>query len=152
MVGPDREFKKQTLSLPYPFFSNSFGAALGFVHAKIGYPQKQASLLGTIMAGTKGSAMALLMGRDIELPLTGGRLFMDPIFQIGYFRDLEVYTDGNPFFPDERAGSNDSDKDNFIEGDGWDNFSRVRFKYLLPIGLGKDTIIFNFNHPFAHMF
>ena len=38
----------------------------------------------------------------------------------------------NPAFPDERAGSIDSDKDNFIDGDGWDNFFRLKFKYLLP--------------------
>lgn len=56
-------------------------------------------------------------------------------------QDIYVGPDGNPDFPDERAGSNDSDKDNFIEGDGWDNFFRLRFKYLLPIGHGKDTII-----------
>ena len=64
-----------------------------------------------------------------------------PIAQIGYFKDAESYSDGNPDFPDERAGSNDSDKDDFIEGDGWDNFFRLRLKYLLPIGHGKDTII-----------
>jgi len=35
-------------------------------------------------------------------------------------------------------GGNDSDKDDYVESDGWDNFFRLRFKYLMPIGLGKD--------------
>ena len=49
---------------------------------------------------------------------------------------------GNSDFPDERAGSNDSDEDNYVNSDGgWDNFFRLRFKYLLPIGHGKETII-----------
>jgi len=53
-----------------------------------------------------------------------------------------LYTAGNPNFPDERAGNNDSDKDNYVNSDGgWDNFFRLRFKYLLPIGHGKDQII-----------
>lgn len=139
IVGPDRQYQEQTLSLPYAFYNESFGAAIGYVQGKIGYPQKQAAILGTAMAGTQGAAMLFVMGRDIQLPLE--RLFLDPIFQIGYFNDLNVYTDGNPFFPGEQAGSNDSDEDDYIEGDGWDNFFRMRFKFLLPMGMGRDTII-----------
>jgi len=139
IVGPDREFREQTLSLPYAFYNEAFGAAVGYVQGKIGYPQKQAGILGTAMAGTQGAGMLFVMGRDIQLPLE--RLFLDPIFQIGYFSDLNVYTDGNPFYSDEQSGSNDSDEDNYIEGDGWDNFFRMRFKFLLPMGLGRDTII-----------
>ena len=92
------------------------------------------------MVGTKGSAMGFLMGRDLQMPFAQ-RLFLDAVVQAGYFRDAEIYTNGNPDFPDERAGSNDSDKDDYIESDGWDNFFRLRFKYLMPIGHGKDQII-----------
>jgi outer membrane protein assembly factor BamA len=69
------------------------------------------------------------------------RLFLDPVVSVGYFKDNDAYINGNPDFPDERAGSNDSDKDNFVEGDGWDNFFRLKFKYLLPMGTGRDRII-----------
>jgi outer membrane protein assembly factor BamA len=54
---------------------------------------------------------------------------------------MDGYINGNPEFRGERAGSNDSDEDNFVEGDGWDNYFRLRFKYLLPLGHGKDQII-----------
>ncbi len=30
---------------------------------------------------------------------------------------------------------------NYVEGDGWDNFFRLKFKYLLPIGAGRDKVI-----------
>jgi hypothetical protein len=139
-VGPDGEFSEQTLSLPYAFFNESFGFALGYVHGVVGRPQKQATLLATIMAGTKGSAMGFLVGRDLQMPRID-RLFLDPIISVGYFKDNEVFINGNPDFPDERAGSNDSDEDNFVKGDGWDNFFRLKFKYLLPIGDGRDEII-----------
>jgi hypothetical protein len=84
--------------------------------------------------------MGFLVGRDIQMPRIE-RLFLDPIVSVGYFSDNESYIDGNPDFPNERAGSNDSDEDNFVEGDGWDNFFRLKFKYLLPVGHSRDDII-----------
>ncbi|MGB5748250.1 MAG: hypothetical protein WBM69_14800 [Desulfobacterales bacterium] len=139
-VGPEGKFEEQTLSVPYAFYNEAFGFAVAYAHGKVGYPQKQSAILGTVMAGTKGSIMGFIIGRNLRLPWSE-RLFLDPIAQIGYFKDADSYTDGNPDFPDERAGSNGSDEDNYIEGDGWDNFFRLRFKYLLPMGHGKDTII-----------
>jgi len=139
-VGPNGEFSAQTLSLPYAFYNDSFGFAVGYVHGVVGRPQKQATLLATAMAGTKGSAMGFLVGRDLQMPRVE-RLFLDPVVSVGYFNDNDAYINGNPDFPDERAGSNDSDKDNFVEGDGWDNFFRLKFKYLLPMGTGRDRII-----------
>ncbi|MBW2486840.1 MAG: BamA/TamA family outer membrane protein [Deltaproteobacteria bacterium] len=138
-VGPDGQFSEQTLKLPYAFYNENFGFAGGFVYGKVGKPQKQALLLATGIVGTKGG-MGFLVGRDIQMPLID-RLFLDPIVSVGYFSDNESYIDGNPDFPNERAGSNDSDEDNFVEGDGWDNFFRLKFKYLLPIGNGRDEII-----------
>jgi hypothetical protein len=142
-VGPNGEFSEQTLSLPYAFFNESFGFAVGYVYGVVGRPQKQATLLATAMAGTKGSAMGFLVGRDLQMPRVE-RLFLDPIISVGYFKDNDAYINGNPDFADERAGSNDSDPDNFVEGDGWDNFFRLKFKYLLPIGDGRDEVIAEF--------
>ncbi len=63
-VGPDGEFREQTLSLPYAFYNESFGFAVGYAYGVVGRPQKQATLLATAMAGSKGSAMGFLIGRD----------------------------------------------------------------------------------------
>ena len=139
-VGPDGESSKQTLSLPYAFYNEAFGFAVGYVYGVVGHPQKQSTLLATAMAGSKGSVMGFLIGRDIQMPRVE-RLFFDPIVSVGYFKDNDAYINGNPDFPDERAGSNDSSEDNFVEGDGWDNFFRLNFKYLLPTGDGRDSII-----------
>ena len=136
-VGPDGEASAQTLSLPYAFYNETFGLAAGFVYGKVGSFQKQATLLATVMAGSKGSALGFLMGRDLQMPWVE-RLFLDPVIQLGYFKDNESYINGNPAFPNELAGSNNSDEDNFVEGDGWDNFFRFKFKYLLPLGAGRD--------------
>lgn len=138
-VGPDGEFSEQTLSLPYAFYNENFGFAAGYVYGKVGSPQKQTTLLATGIVGTKG-AMGFLVGQDLQMPGVD-RLFLDPIASVGFFSNNEGYIDGNPDFPTQRAGSNDSSKHNFIEGGGWDNFVRLNFKYLLPIGDGRDEVI-----------
>jgi len=141
MVGPDGKFKKGVVSVPYAFYNRNFGAAGGYAYAVTGSPQKQAALIATAMVGSKGSVLGFLMGRDLKIPYTH-RLFLDAVVNAGYFQDVDIYTTGNSDFPDERAGSNDSDEDNYVNSDGgWDNFFRLRFKYLLPIGHGKETII-----------
>ena len=139
-VGPDGKSQPQTLSLPYAFYNDNFGFTAGYVHGVVGYPQKQSAILGTVIAGSQGSAMGFFTGRDLKIPRTE-RLFVDPILSIGYFNDNQAFVDGNPDFPLVRAGSNDSDENDFVEGDGWDNFFRVNFKYVLPIGQGRDQVI-----------
>jgi hypothetical protein len=138
-MEPSLRGHDRVISLPYGFWNESFGAAAAYVYAVNGYPQPQAGLLGTVMAGTTGSVMGLIMGQNIRL-FGIERLFFDPILSVGYFDGLDAYVDGNPDFPDQRAGSNDSDADDFITGSGWDTFFRFRFKYLLPIGSGRDHV------------
>jgi len=125
--------------VPFAFYNEHFGLALAYAYGKVGSPQKQAAIMATAIVGSKGG-MGLLVGRDIQMPGID-RLFLDPIVSVGHFSDNEAYIDGNPDFPAERAGSNDSDKNNFVEGDGWDNFLRPTFKYLLPIGDGREQIV-----------
>ena len=128
----------QVVNVPFAFYNEFFGAAAGFVTYRFGCPQPQARMLGTIMAGSKGSVMAFFMGRDIRMPGTK-RLFLDPWVSMGYFADNRAYVDGNPAYPNERAGSNDSHSDNYITGNGQDIFTQLRFKYLLPIGHGRPS-------------
>ncbi len=139
-VGPDGESSPQKIKLPFGFYNEKFGAALGAVYGIVGYPQKQSSLLAMATVGTEGSAMLFLMGKDIRIS-SSERLFFDMVFSFGYFGESETFVNGNPNFPNERAGSHDSDEDNYVEGKGWDNFIRMKFKYLLPMGHGKDQII-----------
>jgi outer membrane protein assembly factor BamA len=130
----------QVVSLPFAFYSEFFGAAVGFVTFRNGYPQPQARVLGTILVGSKGSVMAFFMGRDIRVPGTE-RLYLDPWVSVGYFAHNRAYVDGNPAYRDERSGSNDSSPNNYITGNGEDLFTQLRFKYLLPIGHGRDQAV-----------
>jgi len=128
------------LNVPYGFYNEAFGTAIAYVYGITGFPQTQAGLLGTAMVGSRGSVMAFGMARDLQ-PSFFDQLFVDSIIQIGSFKEIRSYSDGNPSFVGQDAGTNNSDPDNFIEGDGWDNFFRVNFKYMLPIGFGNDPIL-----------
>ncbi len=66
------------------------------------------------------------------------RLFFDTDLAVTTYGTIQSYISGNPDFPNERAGSNNSDVDNYVEGDGSDNLLRVNFKYLLPLGGGRE--------------
>ena len=97
----------------------------------MGSPQKQATILTTAIVGNKGG-MGFLVGHDIQMPLID-RLFLDPVASVGYYSDSDSYINGNPHYANERAGSNDSDEDNYVKGDGWDNFFRLnRFPGSIP--------------------
>jgi outer membrane protein assembly factor BamA len=149
-VGPDGKHRTSVLNLPFAFYNQSFGAAAGYVYGVTGWPQKQSTLLSTTLVGTTGSAMSFLIGKDLQIPFTR-RWFVDPVMSVGYFNDNESYANGNPDYSEERAGRNDSDKDNFVEGSGWDNYFRLKFKYLLPMGHGKDTIISTYKVSGGHL-
>jgi len=59
---------------------------------------------------------------------------------------LKVYKDP-PFLPPgvtkPRAGSNESDKNDYIEVSGSDAWYELKFRYLLPMGHGKNQVHFN---------
>jgi hypothetical protein len=128
------------LKVPFAFYNSSFGAAVGYAYGGTGFPQKQSTLLLTIIAGSNSAYAFYLLSRDIKVPYAE-RLFFDTDLALSKFGTIQSYTNGNPDFPNERAGSNGSDKDNYVEGDGDDNLIRINFRYLLPMGDGKDPIV-----------
>ncbi len=140
VVPPSDARSDREINVPYGFYNDSFGLAVAYVYSIVGSPQPQAAWMATAMAGTKGSVMGFLMGRDIRV-FGVERLFMDPIVSAGYFVDNNAYLRGNPKYFYERAGSNESNKNDYVTGSGWDNYFRITFKYLLPMGNGKEEVV-----------
>ena len=126
--------------IPYGFYTDSLGLTFGVGAGKTAWPQEQASLIGTLAFGTKGTYFFAGGGTDIRVP-GFERLFVDIMFSSGYYVDATHYVNGNPDFTGERAGSNDSSQENFIEETLWDSWAELRFFYLLPMGDGADEII-----------
>jgi hypothetical protein len=125
------------LKLPYAFYNKSFGAAVGYVYGSMGYPKPQSTTIATVIAGSNSAVAFYLLSREIPIPYTG-RFFLDTDLAISHFGTIQSFINGNPDFPNEQAGSNGSNKDNFLEGSGDDNLVRLNIKYLLPIGIGRD--------------
>jgi len=125
-----------TFAVPFAFFSGAFGPSAGVSIGNRGFFQPQASSFATLVASAGGSLYGFLAVRDLEVPRTD-RLFINGQINVGRFSELDIYQDGNPEFPDDRAGRHDSDPDDFLTGDGSDVKLWALFGYVLPWGGGS---------------
>ncbi len=130
--------------IPYGFYNANTGFAAAAVFLGKGLIQPQVITVGNAFIGDTGSYNIFLSNLDMQVPLSR-RLFVD---QVAYYSELnrvDSYQGRNPAFPDERVGSNGSDADNYVEATGDDLFAFFNFKYLLPIGQGKELPPHEFN-------
>jgi len=140
MVGTNGVFEPGHFLLPYAFYNQYFGAAIGAAYGSSGSPQKQMSYVASAMAGTEGSAAIYFLGKDVQVPGCQ-RLFVDPWLSAGYFQNQNVYIQGNPKYAGQQAGSNGSSDNNYVQGDGSDLYAYLTFKYDLPLGAVRDEPI-----------
>ena len=132
--------QRRDVSVPFAFYNDLFGVAAGYSWAREGFLQPQANVVVSGMAGTAGTGMLYLRSRNLLVP-GFDRLFADPLAIVGYFHGNYLYADGNPRFPSQHAGTNGSAYDDYVTGNGWNNLFRVAFRYLLPIGWGRDHVV-----------
>ena len=142
-VEDEGDVKSTFFWLPYAFAAESLGLAYGVTAVSSGWPQEQVSMFSAVMGSSNDSYAVVFYGGNLQLPV-GKRLFVDTTFSIGRYTTRRAYIGRNPDYPDERAGSNDSSQDDYIEEKGWDSFIQFRFKYVLPMGHGRDHIINTF--------
>ncbi len=142
--GPDEQDPRGVV-LPYAFYNSKLNMAFGVLGGTSGYIQEQVNGGGTAMASSNGSWMLGGLIMDLRpVPSLLERFFISSVFKLAWYDENRAYRDGNPHYTDEIAGSNNSDEDNYLEGQGWDTFVNFRFKYLLPIGHAKHTVINHF--------
>jgi hypothetical protein len=134
----------QNLVIPYAFYNENTESAVAVAVATTGYLQPQMSAVANMFYSSNDSSNFFVLVKDAQMPFME-RLFLDVKLFTATWGETDSYQDGNPKFPDERAGSNDSDEDNFISADGDDDYYRFNFRYLLPIGNGKDNAIHTFH-------
>jgi hypothetical protein len=126
-----------TFTVPFAFYSGSLGASVGASIGNRGFFQPQASAFATAIASANGSAYGFLAFRDLAVPGIE-RLFVNGQVNAGRFGEVDLYSDGNPDFAGERAGSHDSDADNYVTGDGTDFKGWLLFGCVLPMGSGRE--------------
>jgi hypothetical protein len=133
-------------ALPFALYSEIFGwAAGGFVGIQ-GLSQRNMSLYAGGLISTNGTKYGFIQFREFYLPFYP-RIYIAPDILGGYFGVLNVYRDppGSPppSNPEERAGSNDSNENDYIEVSGSDQWYEIKFRFLLPTGHGKDEVYFS---------
>lgn len=129
---------KNSLVLPYAFPSESLGFSLGVGGGAKGYGQEQLVVGGTVLGSFDGAGIGILGLWDYNIPWFK-RFFFSALGSIGYYPAQRAYA--YPFFtPGEiRPGSNDSNEDNYVETEGWDNWTEFKLEYVLPIGKAKSS-------------
>jgi len=137
----EREAVPDRLVVPFVFYNDTIGLAAGVTFAGRGLLQPQTTFWSTAVVADSGTRFLFFGARDFRTAWTD-RLFYDVRFAVGDFSEIDVYADGNPDFPDEIAGSNTSDPENFINSEGTDNAVDLEFKYLLPLGAGRQQTDF----------
>lgn len=125
-----------TFTVPFAFYSDAFGLSVGASIGNRGFIQPQASAFATVVGSVDGTIYGFLAIRDLEVPEME-RLFVNGQVNVGRFSQIDLYRSGNPGFQNERAGSHDSDPENFITGDGTDVKLWSLFGYVLPLGGGS---------------
>lgn len=147
-AGEIKDTVEQEISavpLPFGLYSEILGwAAGGFVGIQ-GLSQRNMSIYMGGLLSTNGTKYGFLQFREFYLPFYP-RIYIAPDILGGYFGVLNVYKDPPgtppPGDPKYRAGSNESDKDNYMEVSGYDQWYELKFRYLLPIGHGNNNVYF----------
>lgn len=127
------------LALPLGFYTPNYRYAVGLVGDATGLIQPQEDLFAFGLGSTSGTYQFLLGQTDLQLkPIN--RLFLDT--ENAFFQEqrYSAYVNGNPHYLGTAGSNSSSPKDFFItqSDDGWGSFT---FKYLLPIGDGRDNVI-----------
>jgi hypothetical protein len=139
-VDVDEERKTGQIVVPFGFYTRNIQYAGGIGWGTLGEPQEQMALAVAGYGSSNGSWGVPVIARDVQLPF-GERFFLDVTAFFADYGRFDTYRDGNPAFPLERAGSNESSRENFIDGDGRQAIVEPTFRYVLPIGSGADAAI-----------
>ncbi len=128
------------LVLPYAFPSDSMGTTVGVGGFTKGYFQDQLIFAGSVF-GSFDDAKGIVGGMwDYLLPFSK-RLYFSAFGAVSDFPRNRAYTQVprlSSDFDSTVAGSNGSDKDDYIEDEGSDNWYELKFEYVLPIGSMKN--------------
>ena len=128
------------LLLPFAFYSPRYHFGGGIVLYGSGLIQPQSGTFAYALGSANGTYGLSFGEDDLQLrPID--RLFVDA--QVGYLQDQSytAYINGNPAFRGQAAGTNDSSEKNFFTNRGIDVYGHLIFKYLLPIGGGREMPI-----------
>ncbi len=131
--------EKRTGWLPYIFATDSLDTTIGAAAFTAGTIQPQASLFGTGFVTANESA--LISGAANNFRLGNSRFFTDAFILVDHFTDQRFYVDLDNDPTQAKAGSNDSDEDDFVTGVSNELTLNLTLRYSLPIGATRDEAL-----------
>ena len=135
---------KSKLILPYAFPSDSMGFVVGVGGGMKGYGQDQ-MLVGGTAFGSFDSAVALFLGVWDYRPSFADRFFFGAQGMVGHYPRQKAYAAPSYQAGRPRAGSNNSDADDFAEESGYDNWTDFKLEFVLPIGAARNDALQHVN-------
>ena len=130
---PEPEFA----GVPFLFSSRDWGTAIGGSGLLRSVGQPQMSLFGTGIVSSNSTWLGYLSLNNIMMPGLDQWL-LDISAMEASFSETSYYVPGNPNFTHETPGTNDSSADNHVRTSGQESRYKLQFKYILPIGQGRD--------------
>lgn len=125
-------------AFPFVFYNDTIGTSVGLTYAGRGWPQDTALSYVSIVQSVEETTYLYLKTADLEVP-GSDRFYADIDLGLGRYNQINSYVNGNADYPNQRAGSNNSSKHNYIEGDGYDNKIQFDLQYVAPWGHGRDN-------------
>lgn len=120
--------------LPFLFRTETSDVALGVSYNR-GKPETPAKLF-VAGYGTFNSSYGLVLDLA-QFQLAQCRWFFDFRGAIGWHTDQRFYGDLGTENGEIEGGTNESDPDDFFQGEGWTGHAEAVFSYTLPIGHGR---------------
>ncbi len=128
---------KNSLLLPYAFSTESMGFTMGVGGGTKGYGQEQL-LLGATAFYSVDEAVGLFLGMWDYRPSFANRFFFGAQGMVGNYPKNRAYTSIDFQQDTIRAGSNDSDMNDYVEDSGYDNWTDFKLEFVLPWGSARN--------------
>ena len=133
-----RPDQQSAYTLPYAFHTELLATGFGLVHVSNGRWQPQDTLVLTAY-GTTNESWGVA-GSVRRLRLGESRWTASPLFFVQRNTEQRFYAEGGFGVDGTQGGSNDSDVNDFFQGRGWNAYANVEFRYVLPVGLGREQV------------
>jgi len=132
----EREYSRPSIIVPYAFSTEALDTGIGAVYYRKGVFQSEDGAFLTGYA-TANSSFGLFGGlQNLQL---SERLFFNPTIGL-MSNDQQRFYGEFGYDPNTiPTGSNDSDQNDFVFGSGLDTYLHLTFRYVLPVGEGKES-------------
>ncbi len=128
------------LAIPYIFNTETWETAIGIGGGGVGWPNPHTVTYAAV-TGSSNESWNVVVGGVGYPGLVSERLFVDPMGVFSHYTNLRVYVPGNEDFLADpaRAGSHDSDPDNFFRESASGEWVQAQFRYVLPLGGRRES-------------